>query len=361
MNAAGEQDEASTNVEAHIRQATAQAGKAYSFDEQHSDDRPIDWWFQQSHEGLVLFTVFYTQACRWSLCTGCNLPSVSSCRHVGWRSIIRQTDAILANPRVQAKRDEIAKVIISNNGSVLDEETFSSAALMYLVTQLNLQLPRMKTLSIETRAEYVDLAELEFLARAIGERDEPAQIELAIGFEAFDDHIRNQIFLKGLTLHAFEGLVRKISQPQFRLKCYFMQKPVAAMDDEAAVRDIQAGVDYLGDIATRHGVPINMHLNPTFVARGTPLEASFQADAYIPPNLCDVARAALRGADKDISIFIGLSDEGLAVPGGSFIKPGSEPLVRSLEAFNRTQDYKALEKTSRSHCISSAGARRTQQ
>ncbi len=355
MNAASGQDDASANVEAHIRQATDHAGKAYAFDEKHSDDKPIDWWFQQSHEGLVLFTVFYTQACRWSLCTGCNLPSVSSCRHVGWRSIIRQIDAILANQKVQAKKEEIAKVIVSNNGSVLDEETFSSTALMYLVTQLNLQLPRMKTLSIETRPEYVDVAELEFLARAIRERDEPAQIELAIGFEAFDDDVRNQTFLKGLTLHTFEELVRKISQPQFRLKCYFMQKPVAEMDDEAAVRDIQAGVDYLSDIAARHGVPINMHLNPTFVARGTPLETSFRSGAYVPPRLCDVARAAHHGAGKPLSIFIGLSDEGLAVPGGSFLTPGSKPLVQNLETFNRTQDYEALAQTINTHCDAPTG------
>ena len=64
---------------------------------------------------------------------------------------------------------EIRKVIVSNNGSVLDRETFSSTALMYLLAQLNIHLPNLAVLSIETRPEYVEIAELDFMARAIAE------------------------------------------------------------------------------------------------------------------------------------------------------------------------------------------------
>ncbi len=329
-------------VESQIAKATGRAGKTYSFDEGHEAGRPADWWFQESHEGLILFAVFYTQACRWSLCTGCNLPSVSSCRHVGWHSIIEQVDTMLGDPAVRSRRRDITKVIVSNNGSVLDEETFSSTALMYLVVQLNLHLPRMKVLSIETRVEYVDMAELEFLSRAIKEREEPAEIELAIGFEAFDDGIRNEVFMKGLSLEAFEGLVRNISRPHFRLKCYLMQKPIVGMSDEDAIRDIQQGIDYLSELACKYGVAINMHLNPTFVARGTLLETAFRAGDYTPPMLLDVARAVMHGMGKNISIFVGLCDEGLAAQGGSFIRPGDEAVAGHLEAFNRTGDFSRL-------------------
>ena len=161
-------------------------------------------------------------------------------------------------------------------------------------------------------------------------------------FEAFDDHIRNHLFRKGLALPAFEELARNVARSGLRLKCYFMQKPVVGMSDQDAVHDIQRGIDYLSGIADRYGVPINLHLNPTFVSRGTLLEASFLAGKYTPPRLCDVARAALHGQGKSISIFIGLCDEGLATPGGTFIRPGDEPLVQQLEEFNRTQDYCVL-------------------
>lgn len=109
------------------------------------------------------------------------------------------------------------------------------------------------------------------------------------------------------------------------------------MTDEAAVRDIQNAIDYLSSKAERHKLPINMHLNPTYAARGTKLAEALAAGTYAPPQLRDVARAALHSKGKRISIFVGLSDEGLAVEGGSFIRPGDEDLLAALEAFNHTR------------------------
>jgi uncharacterized Fe-S cluster-containing MiaB family protein len=87
-----------------------------------------------------------------------------------------------------------------------------------------------------------------------------------------------------------------------------------------------------------------MHLNPTYVSAGTSLAKSFRNGEYTPPHLIDVAKAALHAKGKRPSVFIGLYDEGLAIPGGSFIRAGDAPVVEQLEAFNRTQDYEVLEK-----------------
>ena len=46
-------------------------------------------------------------------------------------------------------------------------------------------------LTIETRPEHVDFEELEFIARALKESEGETKLEIAIGFEAFDDDIRN--------------------------------------------------------------------------------------------------------------------------------------------------------------------------
>lgn len=51
-----------------ISLGTAKGGKTYGFDEAHDASRPAQWWFQESNEGLILFVVFYSQACRWSRC-----------------------------------------------------------------------------------------------------------------------------------------------------------------------------------------------------------------------------------------------------------------------------------------------------
>ena len=319
------------------------AGKTYTFDEEHDETLPAQMWFQESDEGLILFIVFYTQACRWSRCLGCNLPSKVSQAHVSYKSLMAQIDNVFADPQVRSRRLSIRKVIISNNGSVLDEDTFSSTALMYLIARLNLNVPNLSVLSMETRPEYVELAELEFIARALAEGDTPTQLELAIGFEAFDNHVRNDIFDKGMSLDTFEGMVRKMSPYGFHLKCYFMQKPIPGMSDDEAVADIQHAIEYLSDVAGKHGIHINMHLNPTYAAVGTALETAFREGTYAPPLLEDVAEAARHAMGKPSSIFIGLSDEGLAVEGGSFLRQDNLALVERLELFNRTSDYAILD------------------
>ncbi|THB74327.1 MAG: hypothetical protein D6B28_02235 [Gammaproteobacteria bacterium] len=333
-------------VKKQIDRGSEKGSKTYQFNDNHDERKPAQWWFQHSPEGTVLFVVFYSMACRWSQCLGCNLPSQVSSRHIPFDSIMQQVDYIFALPEVMAKKGKIHKVIISNNGSILDEDTFSSTALIYFIALLNRNFKNLEVLTIETRPEYVDIEELEFIARSLAEGERKTQLEIAIGFEAFDDTIRNDVFMKGLTIDVFEKLVERVAKYDFQLKCYFMQKPVPEMTDKQAVDDICAGIDYLSKTADKHGVKINMHLNPTYVAIGTLLEPAFNEGRFIPPKLEDVARAIYSGKGKNISIFVGLSDEGLAVDGGSFLVPGCEGIVAILEQFNQTQDYELLSQCS---------------
>jgi radical SAM enzyme (TIGR01210 family) len=332
------------DIARQIEEGTKEAGKTYAFSEAHDVTQPAQVWFQESDEGLILFVVFYTQACRWSRCLGCNLPSKCSQYHVDYRALIAQIDHLFAMPEVAARCGDIRKLIVSNNGSILDQETFSSTALMYLMAKINLTMPNLASLSVETRPEYVDLVELEFLRRALEEGDTPTTLELAIGFEAFDEHIRNDIFNKGLSLTKFENFISDVAPYGYSVKCYFMQKPVPGMTDAEAVRDVEQAIDYLGRIGAEYGVKINMHLNPTYAADGTPLAEGFRCGDYMPPRLVDVARAAWHARAKGVSVFIGLYDEGLAGPGGSFIREGDEALVANLESFNQTQDFDLLAK-----------------
>ena len=340
------------NIAKQIATGTREGGKSYAFDEGHDPTQPSQMWFQQSDAGLILFVVFYTQACRWSKCIGCNLPSKSSQHHVGYKAIIAQIDHVFAIPEVLSRRTEIRKIIVSNNGSVLDQATFSSTALIYLMAQINLTFPYLKTLSMETRPEYVDLAELEFLGRALAEGDTPTVLELAIGFEAYDDRIRNEVFQKGITLDKFEAFIASIAPYSYTAKCYVMQKPVPDMTDEEAVADVARTIDYFSRIAREYAVRISMHLNPTYAAHGTPLATHFGNGTYTPPYLIDVARATVLAGGKDLSVFIGLYDEGLAVKGGSFLRDGDEPFVAQLEEFNRIQDFDFLQRAIAEHAPS---------
>lgn len=316
--------------------------KTYGPDNTKDETKPIDVWFSMSPEGLVLFIVFYTKACRWNMCSGCSLPSLSAGRNIDFVALMAQTDFVYSRPDVISQLEHIRQIIVSNNGSVLDEKTFSSTALIYFIAKTNMLVPNLSVLTIETRPEYVDCEELAFLARVIQEGKTPTDLEIAIGFEVYDNYIRNKVFRKGLSLSRIEQLVEKLARYNFRLKCYMMQKPVPEMTDDEAVKDIQNAIDYLDRIATRFHVKVNMHVNPTYVARGTGLEQAFRNGQYQPPHLRDVARAVLLAKGKNLSVCVGLTDEGLAVPGGSFLRERDKELVEHLEAFNTTQDFTVL-------------------
>jgi len=60
------QQNAIDNIVEQIEKGSAAGGKYYQFNDKHNKNLPLATWFQNSDEGLVLFIVFYTQACRWS-------------------------------------------------------------------------------------------------------------------------------------------------------------------------------------------------------------------------------------------------------------------------------------------------------
>ncbi len=326
-----------------IVKGSREGRKTYAFDELHNSEIPAQWWFQHSSEGLVLFIVFYTQACRWSRCLACNLPSKCSEFHVTFSSIMQQVNYVFDLPEVQQQKNRIRKVIVSNNGSVLDEATFSSAAFIYFMAKVNIHFPELEVVSIETRPEYVDEAELEFISRTIEEGKTPTTCEIAIGMEAFDDHIRDGILMKGLDLKKVDNMCALMKPYGFQLKVYVMQKPVPGMSNAEAVEDVKKCIEYLHGISERHGIQVNMHLNPTYVSVGTDLEKAFRLGQYSPPNLDDVVEAVMHAKGRDgLSVFVGLSDEGLAVPGGEVVGKDDSKIVDRINKFNATQLFDSL-------------------
>lgn len=182
------------------------------------------------------------------------------------------------------------------------------------------------------------------MKRALVEGNSETELELGIGFEAFDDHIRNDLFDKGLDKNDFIDFLQMVSGFKYSVKCYFMLKPVPGITDEEAIEDISNAILFLSKMSKKFGVKINMHLNPTYVAKGTKLVKPFEDGEFVPPTLIDVAKSIIIGKktldNENFSIYIGLSDEGLAVDGGSFINNEYDRLVaKDLEEFNRTQRY----------------------
>lgn len=239
---------------------------------------------------------------------------------------------------------ELKKIILSNNGSVLDIETFPRLALIYFISRMKEHCPNVSLLTIETRIEYARVPELQYIAAALKEGEQPTEIEFAVGVEVYDEETRNKVYKKGLTDKSLEQFAAEISRFGFRLKTYFMLKPVPGMSEEEAVADIVGAIGYLDSLSRRLELKINLHLNVTFVADKTVLAKAFNESRYTPPRLDSVLRAVMAAENTGISVYVGLDDEGLSMKSRELIREGDQELIKIICRFNKSQNYNQLKK-----------------
>ena len=106
-------------------------GKTFNFLKQ-AHTEPAHWWFQQDPEGLVLFVVFYSKACRWNRCTGCNLPALSTLEDVGYLDLMAQIDTLF---KIGGSRLNVASVMTSEIVAVLLAGVVLAGGLTFLTSQ----------------------------------------------------------------------------------------------------------------------------------------------------------------------------------------------------------------------------------
>jgi len=257
--------------------------------------------------------------------------------------IMKQVSSVLDDELTDDEKASIREVFLSNNGSIFDRRSMPAAALLYACSMLVHNLPKLNRIVFETRAEFVDPSILSLLRETLDACGRRIEIEIAIGVEIFDERLRNKAYHKGLSNSNLEKAVTSIVEAGVHLRCYFMYRPLPEMTPETAAADIRLAADFLDKfVDSAGGSQITMHLNPTYVAVGTDLERSFSDGKYRPVQLTEVENLLATMAGHGIDIYVGLNDEGLAVPGGSFLTPGSEEVIGRLKRFNRTRDFSLL-------------------
>lgn len=305
-------------------------------------DRPIQFWFDTARGGLQLFIVYYTARCSYGLCMGCALPKLAADALISPAAMFRQTELVLDHMTTEQERAKVSTLVLSNNGSVLDEPTFPQAALLHTLVRAAETLPNLRTISLETRVEFVRETQLRAIRTTLDSVRDGLAFELAVGVEIFDEKLRNRVARKGLSNRGLARLADMAARCGAGLRCYFMLKPLPDMSDDDAFDDLARGLDYFDAISRDTGVPVVVHVNPTYAALGTELEAAFKEGRFVPPDLRRLE--ALLSARKvgSAQVHLGLNDEGLAVEGGSFLRPDVADAARRLRRFNALQDPSQL-------------------
>jgi radical SAM enzyme (TIGR01210 family) len=272
-----------------------------------------------------LVIAFYTDRCPFR-CTYCNLPAKSHDGPLptGW--IKQQIDWSLE--QYANELDSFQQLSVGNEGSILDRKRFPREAMMHLLRQAH-SLSSLQVLSLETRPEYVSVATL----REILDLTSASVVDLTIGFETQDDHLRQAVLNKSITRKTFEAKVKLLGEMGVRLTSYVLLKPGPTMTEEQGIREAIFTIRYIAGLCHRHGTDFVIYLNPVYAARGTPL-----ADAFIVQIIHETR-------NLDARIYVGLWSEDNAEGGGDYtIHEDYQPEIRTaLKQFNKTQALSVLE------------------
>lgn len=284
-------------------------------------NQPITFWFYDSIVGKSLFLVLYTPRCRYKLqkggCSGCNLPTVSSQSDIlNTNDILLQVQTTFDNALSFNEKESIQELMLSNNGSILDSKTMDIEALKYTLEKALDTFPNLKKIILETRIDhYTNIEQLDVLQKILKKSFSNIKLEIAIGFEIFNDSLRNGYYKKGLDKAILEEKLHILSNLDISLKVYMMYKavPDKLMSIDEAIEDLNNASIYFNDLAKKNNVKINLHINPTYLAEGTPLYEEYKNKNYTPPSNKDILQMYNSLIIKEnISYYISMNDEGLA-------------------------------------------------
>ncbi|GAA2455888.1 hypothetical protein GCM10010191_88980 [Actinomadura vinacea] len=277
-----------------------------------------------------LVVVFYTKRCRYQ-CTFCTLPATSAYGDVPTESIQAQLKAALEFATQELP--DIRMVSLGNEGSILDEETFSREQLRYAL-ETCAALPSADEIVLETRAEFATEALLDELVELVS----PKRLTLKIGLESADPQVRERILRKKMDLGGFERVVRSLGERDIGLASYVLVKADPSHSDTDGRADAIATCEYLKDLCKSSNTRLTLRVNSMYRAEGSLWSTWAESQGWTPPSLFDIAEVMYAVADEDVQVFAGLSEEGLATPGGHFeAREDFQPwALTALEEYNRS-------------------------
>jgi archaeosine synthase beta-subunit len=299
-------------------------------------DRPLSVVTRQVLGICELVVVLYTKRCRYQ-CTFCTLPSTSAYGDVSFASVRAQLDTALEFAVEQLPA--VRQVSLGNEGSILDERTFSREQLEYVLRKCA-ALPAVEEIVLETRAEFASNSLLDDLVELVS----PKRLTLKIGLESADTRIRERVLRKKMDLEEFEKVVYSLGRRGIGLASYVLVKADPAHSDADGREDAIATCRYLKELCRSSGTRLTLRINAMYRAAGSLWAIWAQQQGWTPPSVFDLAEVMYAVADEDVPVFAGLAEEGLATPDGHFeARDDFESwALTALEEHNRSGDLRLL-------------------
>lgn len=291
-----------------------------------------------------LVVSLYSQECQFK-CKFCVLYRNSSITPVSANDQKSQIDFIFK--KFKNKLNEIERISIGNESSIFDESRTPFKVLRYLAERCT-GLKRLKTISFETRPEFITSSRLERVVSLFGK-----EIDLTVGYETQSEKLRRKIG-KNLSEKTMLKAIDAIAKNNCSLTSYVLFKPDLSMTERDSIIEALKTIEHLNNLTSIRGVPLVIYLNPIYIPKNSSLSIETKKNNYSPPLACSLVRVITESLKKhpSLPIYIGLYSENLAMSSGDFFCPqGFNSLIREqLKKFNQSQEPAIFKKIKCNKC-----------
>ncbi|MFX0027728.1 MAG: archaeosine biosynthesis radical SAM protein RaSEA [Candidatus Hermodarchaeota archaeon] len=310
-------------------------------------EQPVSFWIKNdrliNEIGKEFTIILRTKGCNWALgesggCTMCGYIQDANIGGVSQEQVIKQFDYAFNTKIKEITNDEDNFILkIFNSGSYFDDDEISSDTRKHIYEKIE-EIENIREFVVESRIDYINSHKLRELKEGLKKK----YIEIAIGVETTNDHIRNCYINKGTSFQDFKTVLNLCKENHIGVKSYLLLKP-PFLNEQAAIDDCITSVSTLINLGIT-----TISINPLNIQKGTLVESLYQQNRYRPPwyySLFKVFKKSLTEENlKEIRI---LSD-----PSGASTKRGIHNCLKRecetsslnmLRKFTLSQDLSVLD------------------
>ena len=323
--------------------------KALKKKRQYSDEllkKPVSFWIKEARllneVGKEFTIILRTKGCSWALgemggCSMCGYVQDANIENVKPEFITNQFEYALKNKITEIEKDNNNYVLkIFNSGSFFDDEEISDQVREHIYEKIS-KIPKIKEVVIESRADYINHKNLAEMRDLLQDK----YIEIGIGLETADDHIRQHYINKGLTFDDFKIALSTCKENNIGVKAYLLLKP-PFLNEQGAIDDC------VNSIRTCINLAVNtISINPLNIQKGSLAEYLWYQNRYRPPWFYSLFKCLKKAViQEDLKKTRILSD-----PSGAGSKRGihnclnrecNENMMRILRNFVQKQNIDEL-------------------
>jgi len=278
-----------------LRKKGLQNKKSYSTQKLN---RPVSFWTKKERLldkiGKEFTIILRTKGCYWALeqggCSMCGYIEDANIEDVSPEQIKNQFDYALENTIEKINQDNNEYILkIFNSGSFFDDSEVNKEVRKYIYGKVA-QIPKIKEFVIESRVELITQDKIEEIKEILSDK----YVEIGVGVESVNDHIRNKYINKGINLKDFIRIKELCHKNGIGAKAYLLFKP-PFLNEQGAIDDCISSIKSLIDMDVN-----SISINPCNVQKNSFVEYLWYQNRYRPPwyySLFECFKKALKPSD----------------------------------------------------------------